>query len=148
MWRHVASSSSALEFSSGKDWSMTLNESQIGILARESCIFACPGENYDYECILVERDEVSTSFHNTSELGFAPGPDKGILYTLVFGNEYGNKKLFSHVPRPHEKAHVEFRKTLESRLTPEAMVRMKRINQRFEKTVYTLLSLIKIFSQS
>lgn len=148
VWRHVASSASALEFTSAKDWNTTLNESQIGVLTRESCIFACPGESYDFECVLVERDEVSNSYQNTPDLGFAPGPDQGILYTLVLGNEYGNKKLFSHVPRPNEKAHVEFHKTLESRLTPEAMVRMRRINQRFQKTVYTLLSLIKIYSQS
>ncbi len=148
VWRHVANSASALEFASAKEWNATLNESQIGVLVRESCVFACPGETYDYECVLVERDEVSNSFNNTPELGHAPGPDSGIMYTLVFGNEYGNKKLFSHVARPNEKTHVYFRKTLENRLSPEAIVRMRRMNQRFQKTVYTLLSLIKIYSQS
>lgn len=147
MWRNVASCASALEFASAKEWNTTLSDSQIGVLVRESTSYACPGESFDFECVLAERDEVSLSFQNTPELGNAPGPDGGILYSLVVGNEYGNKKNFSHALRPNEKAHVEFSKTLENRLTPEAMMRVKRVNQRFQKTVYTLLSLIKVYSQ-
>lgn len=144
----MAASASSLEFTSASAWNTTLNESQIGICVRESNVFTCPAEMNEFECILVERDEVSISYQNTPELGFAPGPDNGIFYSLVYGNEYGNRPLFSHVLRPNEIAHLELSRTLGNRITPEAMERLKRTNQRFAKTIYTLLSLIKIYSQS
>jgi hypothetical protein len=147
-WRHIAQGASALEFISCRDWNSGLNESQIGILVRESCIYACPGEENDFECVLIERDEVSKSYQFTPDLGFAPGPDNGILYSLVMGNEYGNKKDFSHSLRPNEQIHVQFIKSVENRLSPESTARMKNVNQRFQKTVYTLLSMIKLYSQT
>lgn len=147
VWRHVAGGASSLEFASAREWNTALSASQVGMLVRESTVYACVAESLDYECVLVERDEVSLSFQNTPELGFAPGPDHGILYSLVHGNEYGTRKTFSLALRPDEKAHVDWSKTLQRRLTPEAMARMKRVSQRFQKTVYTLLSLIKVYSQ-
>ena len=101
----------------------------------------------EFECVLVEMDEVSLSYQNTPELGFTPGPG-GLKYTLVHGNEYGNKKIFSHVPRPGEIAHLDVARTLTKRATQEALERMKNINQRFQKTVHTLLYLVRPYSMA
>lgn len=90
-------------------------------------------------------DEISTSYKNTPELGFSPGPG-GLRYLLVNGNEYGNRKVYSHVPRPNEIVHLEISKNLTKRATMEALERMKNINQRFQKTVHTLLYLVKPLS--
>lgn len=136
-----------MDISSSTEWNKTLNDSQVGILARESCVYTCPGEENEYECILAERDEVSITYQNTPELGFAPGAD-GIQYTLVLGNEYGKRSLFSAVPRPNEITHLELPRTLTQRITPEAMDRIRRINPRFQKTIFTFLSLIRPYSQT
>eukprot|EP01038_Epipyxis_sp_PR26KG_P008222 gene8222-11128_t len=141
---HISKGCSSLDFHSNSKWNEDIGSARIGILARESSIYTCPGETFDYECILAEKDEVSLSYNNTPELGVISG--KGIKYTLVFGNEYGNRKLFSHVPRPNEECHVDLNKTMINRTTSEAMERMNRINQRYRKTVETLLLLIKPYS--
>jgi hypothetical protein len=145
VWRQIAQSASALDFCSSP-WNLTLNESQIGILAREASVYSCPAELNDYECILVERDEVTVSYLNTPDLGIAPGVD-GVQYLLVLGNDYGRRPLFSPIPRPDEMRHLELSRTLDQRISPEAMQRLRRCNQRFVKTVYTLLSLLKPYSQ-
>lgn len=145
-WKQIGASVSAVEFKSS-EWNSTLNESQIGFLARESTIYVCPNEGYDYECIIAERDEISISYHNTPELGFTPGSD-GIKYLLVYGNEYGTRKHYSTIARPNEVTHLDVASTLRNRIVPEAMNRIKRTNPSFQKTVYTLLSLIKPYSQS
>lgn len=142
----ISGCASALEFHSSP-WNKTLSESQIGLLARESTVYTCPTEENEYECILVERDEVSVAYQNTPELGLAPGPD-GIQYALVYGNEYGRRPLFSPVLRPGEERHMELSRTLFNRISPEAMQRIQRTNQRFRRTVYTLLSLLKVYSLS
>eukprot|EP00981_Chlorochromonas_danica_P008991 scaffold2392_cov166-Ochromonas_danica.AAC.7 len=144
--KQVARGVSAVDFISS-DWNQTLSSSQIGLLARESTVYTCPTEENEYDCVLVQRDEVSTSYKNTPELGFAPGPD-GIQFSLVIGNDYGRRPLFSPVLRPDENVHMDLSRTLANRLTPEALNRMRRVNERFQRTVYTLLSLIKPFSQS
>lgn len=144
--KQVATGASALEFMSSP-WNQTLNESQAGILLRESTAYTCPGEENEYECILVERDEASTAYFNTPELGIAPGPD-GIQYSLVYGNEYGRRPLYSTVPLPGEERHLDMPRTLTQRISPEAMQRIRRINQRFRKNVHSLLSLAKVYSQS
>jgi hypothetical protein len=133
-----------LEFSNSP-WNQAIPESQIGILARESAVYAAASENFDYECVLVEKDDCTTAYSNTPELGVVPGP-AGVKFTLVFGNEYGTRKLFSHVPRPQEITHIELSKTLRSRATTECLERFKDVNPSFRKTVGTLLNLIKPYS--
>lgn len=144
MLLQVAKGSSAFEFSSAS-WNQTLNESQGGILVRESNVYTCFPQVNEYECVFVEMDSVSLSYLNTPELGFTPGPG-GLKFTLVYGNEYGDKKVFSHVPRPGEIAHLDLSRALTKRATHESLDRMKNINQRFQKTVHTLLSLVKPYS--
>jgi hypothetical protein len=104
-------------------------------------------EKYDYECVLAEHDSVTAAYTNTPALGVVPVPS-GMKFTLVFGNEYGNRKLFSHVPRPNEITHVGLSHCLVSRVTPECLERMSHTNQKFQKTVNTLLSLLKPYSLS
>lgn len=149
VWQQVASCASALDFQSTATWNQSLSESQLGLLARESTVFTCPGEENEYECILVERDEATLSYQNTPELGLAPGPE-GVQYALVMGNEYGKRKnnMFSPVLRPGEERHLELKRTLVKRISPEAMERIGRVNQRFKKTVYDVLQLLKLYSLS
>jgi hypothetical protein len=142
----IAMGANAFEYTSSS-WNQTLNESQIGLLVRESTMYTCFSQANEYECVFAEMDAVSLSYQNTPELGLAPGPG-GIKYTLVYGNEYGNKKVFSHVPRPDEVPHLEVSRVLVKRVTPDSLERMKNINQRFQKTVHTFLSLVKPFSLS
>lgn len=142
--KEISRGSSSLNYSSSP-WNQRLNESQIGILAKESTVYVCFTEKFEYECILAELDEVSTSYQNTPELGITPGP-AGLKYLLVFGNEYGTKRIFSHVLRPMEVEHLELPRVLEKRCTKEALQRFRRTNQRFQKTVFTLLSLLRPYS--
>jgi hypothetical protein len=142
--RQVARGSSAFEFTNAS-WNQTLQDAQAGILLRESNVYACFPQANEYECVLVEADEVSTSYQNTPDLGLVPGPG-ALRYTLVHGNEYGNRKVFSHVPRPGEFAHLDVAHTLTKRATLEALERMKNINQRFQKSVHTLLYLVRPYS--
>ncbi len=144
--REIARGASSLEFVSSP-WNQQIGEQQIGILARESNVYTCPGDEFDFECVLAECDEVSTSYKNTPELGLVPGT-AGLKYSLVYGYEYGEKKKFSHVLRPEEVTHIELVKTLSNRVTPECTKRFNDINQRFQKTIYTLLSLVKPYSLS
>ena len=140
----VARGASAFEFTSSA-WNQTLNESQSGILVRESNVYACFPQVNEFECVFVEMDVISKSYLNTPELGLAPGP-AGLKYTLVSGYEYGRRKIFSLVPRPGEIPHLDLYRPLEKRATWDAQERMKGINQRFQKTVHTLLSLVKPYS--
>jgi len=145
--QQIASIVNGMDIRGNHDWNQTLNDSQIGMNVRESCVYTCPLEENEYECIFMERDEVCITYQNTPELGHAPGPD-GIQYTLVLGNEYGKRALFSCLPRPNETSHLELSRTLTSRITPDAMDRIKRMNPRFQKTIFTLLSLIRPYSQT
>lgn len=125
-----------------------MSESQIGIFARESTVYTCPTEENEYECILVERDEVTVAYQNTPELGIAPGPD-GIQYALVIGNEYGRRKnLFSPLLRPGEEKQLDLKRSLKKRLSPEAVERIGRVNQRFRKTIYRLLEMLRLYTLS
>lgn len=140
----LARASSSMEFASSI-WNQHLNESQIGILVKESTVYTSFTEAFDFECVFVEMDAVSESYLNTPELGLVSGPG-GLKFTLVQGNEYGNKKNFSSIPRPGEVPHLGLPRVLAGRTTKEAMERLDNINQRFQKTIYTLLSLIKPYS--
>jgi hypothetical protein len=142
--REVARGSSSMEFASSP-WNQTLNDSQAGILIRESNVYTAFTQNNEYECLFVEMDAVSMSYNNTPDLGPSPGPG-GLKYTLVYGNEYGDKKSFSHVPRPGEISHLDVPRALVSRATLEALGRLKAVNQSYNKTVFTLLSLIRPYS--
>lgn len=140
--REMSSCGSAFDYTNSS-WNQTLNENQIGLLVRETSTYTCPQETYDYECVLAEADHISESHRLTSEfnLGFAPG---GVKYLLVYGNEYGNnKKKFHLIPRPDEVSHIELWRAMSSRITAEAQERLMRINQRFQKTLYTFLYLVK-----
>lgn len=64
------------------------------------------------------------------------------------GNEYDNRKLFSHSPRPDEVTHLELSAAIKNRITIECGERVERCNVRFQKTVYTLLRLINPLSLS
>jgi len=142
--QEVARASSSMEFSSSS-WNQTLNASQAGILIRESNVYSAFTQQNEYECLFVEMDVVSMSYNNTPDLGPSPGPG-GLKYTLVYGNEYGDKKSYSHVPRPGEISHLDVPRALVNRATQEALVRLRTVNQSYNKTVYTLLSLIRPYS--
>jgi hypothetical protein len=142
----VAKCASSFEFASS-EWNQSLNDSQIGLLTRETCIYTCFPQHNEYECVMVEMDAVSMSYLNTPQLGFTPGPGS-LKYLLVMGNEYGNKHRFSHVPRPREITHLDLSRALTNRVTAESLERIKNVNQRFQKTVRTLLELIRPYSLS
>lgn len=92
-------------------------------------------------------DNVSMSYLNTPELGLTPGPGS-LKYLLVMGNEYGEKSRFSHVPRPSEITHLDLPRVLVNRVSKESLERLANINQRFQKTVLTLLELARPYSLS
>ena len=140
----VSRGASALQFGSSP-WNQTLSASQIGLHTKEATAYACFTEANEYECVLAELDHVSISYQNTPELGISPGPG-GLKYTLVFGNEYGTRKKFSHAPRPDEIPHLELVRVLVKRATAECSARMQRTNERFNKTVLTLLILLRPYS--
>ena len=146
MLREMAKCSSALDFVSSEQWG-ALSESQVGLLARESTTYSCVNEAFDYESVLVEQDEVSDSFRSVA--GSTPITGVGSAaakYTLVFGNEYGNRRGFDNKPRPGEVSHLELATAVGSRCTPEARERIERCNELFQETVYTLLSLVRPLS--
>lgn len=142
--KELSRCASTLEFASST-WNQSLNQSQIGILAKESTVYYCFNEQNEYDCIFTEMDYISSSYENTPELGLTPGP-ASLKYLCVYGNEYGKRLKFSNQPRPSEITHLNILKTLDKRITMEAIERINRINQRFQKTVHTLLMLIKPFS--
>ncbi len=144
--REVARGASSLEFHSSH-WNQTISDQQIGVLVRETTTYTCPGEDFAYECVLAEADEISQSHKDCPELPLVPG-EIGLKFALVFGNEYKEKKKFSHMLRPNEVTHIELIRTLSNRVTPECTKRYNEINQRFQKTVYTLLSLVRPYSLS
>jgi hypothetical protein len=83
---------------------------------------------------------------------------------LVLGNEYGKRgSHYSTIPFDYalqglnqagsimvsnDYCHCEVIRCLEKRLTKGSKERIHRINQSFQKTVYTLLSLMRLYSQS
>lgn len=142
----IARGASSMEVFSSSTWNQTIcNSSQIGVCIRETCLYTCPDENFEFECVLAESDESSITYVETPDLGLLPGA--GVKYLLVFGNEYGTKKKeYSHTPRPNEETHMTLWKSIEKKVTTEALGRYKESNVRLEKTVNVLLSLIKPYS--
>jgi hypothetical protein len=145
----ISRGASSLEFSCHSVWNQTVcNDSQIGLLVRETCVYSTPSESFDFECVLAEKDEVSESFLNAPELGTVEG-DAAVKLLLVFGNEYGTKEdTFSHAPRMNEVSHMGLHRAITNKVTSSAIDRFLRVNPRFEKAVNTLLTLVKPFSLS
>lgn len=137
----LARCASSLEYKNST-WNKELPTSQIGIQVRESTAYLGNADTYDYECVLAELDSCSESARNAPDVGSIRGKS-GVKYTLVLGNEYGDKRHFSHTPRPNEITHVDFLKSLTSRLTEESVERIKMGNERFHQTVYNVLKLLK-----
>ena len=144
--KEIARASNSFEFTSSS-WNQQLNQLQVGVLARETTSYTCFNEKNEYDCVLVEADEVSLSYLNTPELGYTPGA-AALKYLCVMGNEYGDKQKYSLQPRPEEITHLTLMRTLTRRATIEAVDRSDRINQRFQKSMHTLLMLVKPYSLS
>lgn len=171
----LAQGASSMEFRNSNAWATALRHPQkIGVLVRESMVYVCPEEENEYDCVHVEHDSVSMTYINTPELGLAPGG--AVQYTLVIGDDYGRRTLFSPTPRPGkqsihminyainstysyrqivifpcylgEEVHMSLYKCLDSRVTSESSERVAKCNVRFAKTVYTLLKLIRPYSLS
>jgi hypothetical protein len=143
----MARCASAFEFVSSP-WGQKISETQAGILVRESTVYTGTFDTFDYECVLAELDAVSESSKNAPDVGDIPPASGGVKFTLVMGNEYGNRTLFSHMPRPTEVSHLELIGTLANRITDEAKDRAERCNARFSNTVFTLLRLVRPLSLS
>lgn len=135
---------SSYDYHSSPEWARSIDENKIGLLARESSCYTGGIDTFDFDCVLAENDEFSESNMNSPGTGSIMGA--GIKYTLVLGNEYGSKKIFSNEPRASEVAHLTIREAMRSRQTIEAGDRASRTNGRFEKTVYTLLSGLRLLN--
>ena len=132
-----------MEFSSSIEWNQQGRSSnQVGLLVRESSVYTGLDGLFDFECILCELDNHSESFLNAPDVGACPQSSSGVKFTLVMGYEYGNRKLFSHKPRPSEISHLELKVAMGNRSTAETQQRIQRCSVRFQKTVNTLLKLI------
>ena len=135
---------SSYDYHSSPEWARSIDENKIGVLARESSCYTGGIDTFDFDCILAEKDEFSESNVNSPGTGTIEPP--GVKYTLVMGNEYGSKKVFSNEPRRSEIAHMTIREAMQSRQTVEASERAQRTNGRFEKTVYTLLCGLRLLN--
>lgn len=135
----------AFDFKSSP-WGQSIPKSQVGLLVRESSVYTGLEDSFDFECVLAQLDKKSESYEQAPDVADIPPSSSGVKFTLVMGNEYGNRKLFSHVPRPEEVSHLELCVAIASRITSEAGERVERCNVRFQKTVYTLLHLINPLS--
>ena len=135
----------AFDFQSS-DWNQSIPKNQVGILVRESSAYTGIEDGFDYECVLAQLDKNSESYEHAPDVAEIPPSSSGVKFTLVMGNEYGDRRLFSHVPRPDEVSHLELCTAMTSRITPEAGERVDRCNVRFQRTVFTLLRLINPLS--
>ena len=141
----IARCANAFDFQSCA-WGQSIPKSQVGLLVRETSVYTGIEDSFDYECVLAQIDKNSESYEQAPDVAEIPMSSSGIKFTLVMGNEYGNRKLFSHVPRPDEVSHLELSAAMSSRITSEASERIDRCNVRFQRTVYTLLRLINPLS--
>ena len=135
---------SSYDYQSSPEWARSIDENKIGLLARESSCYTGGIDSFDFDCVLAENDEFSESNMNSPGTGAIEAP--GVKYTLVMGNEYGSKKVFSNEPRRAEVGHMTICEAMMSRQTPEAGERAQRTNGRFEKTVYTLLCGLRLLN--
>lgn len=145
----VARTVSSFEYQSSP-WNQQLtSEYQVGICARESTTFTAREEKFDLECVLAEEDSKSETACNAPDVANLP-TEHGIAvkYTLVMGNEYGDKKHYSVVPRPGEVTHMMLSTCMEARVTPEALERVESQSDILTDVVYKLLRLVKPYSYS
>lgn len=113
----MARGASSLEFTCESAWNQShCSNAQVGVMVRETCVYSCPEETFNFECVLAEKDEVSTSYLNAPDLGVIPG-DNAVKFLLVFGNEYGTKGEFSHNPRVNEVSHVELCRAIANKVS-------------------------------
>lgn len=145
MLHQICRCANAFDFQSST-WNQSITKDQVGLLVRESSIYTGIEDGFDYECILAQIDKNSESYEHAPDVAEIPQSSSGVKFTLVMGNEYGDRRLFSHVPRPNEVSHLELCTAMISRITPEAGDRVDRCNVRFQRTVYTLLRLINPLS--
>jgi len=144
--REIARCANSFEYTSSP-WNQQLSPSQIGIVTRESTVYTASEENFDYECVLVELDEVSESFRNSRDVGKLDGVGaSSAKFMLVMGNQYGDVKGYSSAPRPGEVSHLELASTLKRRVSPETIERIDRCNELFQETIYQLLRLVRPIS--
>ena len=139
----ISRCANALEFQSSSVWAEQGKvKHQIGFLVRESSAYTGMEDGFDFECVLAEMDQHSESYSHAPDIGVFPSSTNGVKFTLVMGNEYGDKIRFNNKPRPNEVSHLEISTAMASRATMEAQERMRRSNVRFQNTVYTLLRMI------
>ena len=122
-------------------WNQTLGEHVAAIFARESSAFTGGGESFDFDTLLVEVDNQSISYLHAPGEGDSPGA--GVKYTVVMGNEYGERKDYSAVPRPGEVTHLSLAEAMRNQVMPEVLERIRDTNVRFERTILTLLENIR-----
>ena len=125
-------------------WNQSLGEGQAAFFVRETSTFTGEGDSFDFETVLAEVDQMSVSCKNAPQEGVLPG--NGVKFTLVMGNEYGDKDTYSATPRPGEVTHLSLSEALASRVMPEAADRIARTNVRFQNTVLTLLKIVRPLS--
>lgn len=152
--QQVSRCANAFEFQSSSAWGdQDRRPGQVGLLVRESSAYTSMGEEgggFDFECVLAEMDGHSESCLHAPDISpdAFPMSTNGVKFTLVMGNEYGNKTRFSNKPRPAEVSHLELAAAMSTRTTIEAQERMQRANVRFQNTVYILLRMINPLSLS
>lgn len=146
MYMDMARWISSYDYQSCPEWARSIDPTKVGLLLRESSCYTGGIDNYDFDCVLGELDEFSESNMNSPGTGAIEPP--GVKYTLVLGNEYGSKKVFSNTPRRGEVAHVTIRQSMSTRQTPEADERAARTNGRFEKTVLTLIRAMRLLNST
>jgi hypothetical protein len=143
---HMSQCANTFDFAS-TEWNQDLDDAHIGLLARESTVYTATGEAFDYECILVEKDDVALTKRWVPDQGSitGTGPSKA-RFTSVVGNHYGNRPGFDNAARSGELAHIELLESLRSTCTPEAYERVRKSEEAFASAVYTLLRLVKPIS--
>lgn len=140
----MARCAAALDFQS-TDWSGSLSHSQVALLVRETAAYT-GGDTFDFEAVVAEADKDSISYQHAPNQGELPG--SGIKFTVVFGNEYGDKSAYSSEPRPGEVTHLSLTEALSRQVMPEVKYRISRTNVRFQKAVLTLLKVVRPLSLS
>jgi hypothetical protein len=123
------------------EWNRVLEPSKIGILVRESTVYTGGIDSFDFDCILAEVDASSKSSLHAPGVGALAPP--GVKFTVVRGNDYGESKTFSDVPRFGEISHLTIRRAMGNIQTDAADTRALRTSGRFERSVFLLLKLTR-----
>lgn len=142
----ISKCASAIEFQCCNVWNNELKYYEIGLLARESNVYCGAHATVEFDCILAQMDKFSNSFIRAKQEDILTSSSSGVKYLLIMGNEYNSKKEFSLEPRPSEVTHVDLIKTLQRRITKDALINIEQCDERFHQAVNSLLRLIKPFS--